>query len=134
MATLHVCSLTKGQDVMSGLHDYMKDKKWKAGVIVCAVGSIHDVTCGNPGSYDMPPKMLQTTVNEPCEVVSFMGEITRKEDAPAGLPAEVLKGATSDYIIHVHFTFSHGENATVNGGGFRKATVMRALNVYILEY
>lgn len=30
-------------------------------------------------------------------------------------------------------TCSHGENATVTGGGFRKATVLRAVNVYVLE-
>ena len=87
---------------------------------------------GNPGSYEMPPKMLQTTINEPCEIVSFMGEITRKCDAPAGLPCQVTN-TPSDYIVHVHMTCSHGENATVTGGGFRKATVLRAVNVYVLE-
>ena len=86
MAKLHTIVLHKDEDVTSAIHAYLMDKKWKAGVIVSAVGSIYDVTVGNPGSYEMPPKMLQTTINEPCEIVSFMGEITRKCDAPAGLP------------------------------------------------
>lgn len=132
MAKLHTIVLKKDEDVMTAIHAYLMDKKWKGGVIVGGVGSIYNVTCGNPGSYDMPPKMLQTTVNEPCEIVSFMGEITNKADAPADLPCQV-RDTPSDYIVHVHFTFSHGENATVNGGGFRKATVLRAVNVYVLE-
>ena len=89
MAKLHTIVLHKDEDVTSAIHAYLMDKKWKAGVIVSAVGSIYDVTVGNPGSYEMPPKMLQTTINEPCEIVSFMGEITRKCDAPAGLPCQV---------------------------------------------
>lgn len=132
MAKLHTIVLHKDEDVTSAIHAYLMDKKWKAGVIVSAVGSIYDVTVGNPGSYEMPPKMLQTTINEPCEIVSFMGEITRKCDAPAGLPCQVTN-TPSDYIVHVHRTCSHGENATVTGGGFRKATVLRAVNVYVLE-
>ena len=75
MAKLHTIVLHKDEDVTSAIHAYLMDKKWKAGVIVSAVGSIYDVTVGNPGSYEMPPKMLQTTINEPCEIVSFMGEI-----------------------------------------------------------
>ena len=132
MAKLHTIVLHKDEDVTSAIHAYLMDKKWKAGVIVSAVGSIYDVTVGNPGSYEMPPKMLQTTINEPCEIVSFMGEITRKCDAPAGLPCQVTN-TPSDYIVHVHTTCSHGENATVTGGGSRKATVLRAVNVYVLE-
>lgn len=90
MAKLHTIVLHKDEDVTSAIHAYLMDKKWKAGVIVSAVGSIYDVTVGNPGSYEMPPKMLQTTINEPCEIVSFMGEITRKCDAPrrSALPGD----------------------------------------------
>lgn len=131
-AKLHTIILNKDEDVTAGIHRFLMDKTWKAGVIVAAVGSIYDVTVGNPGSYEMPPRMLQTTVNEPCEIVSFMGEITPKRDAPAGLPCQVTD-TPSDYIVHIHMSFSHGENATVNGGGFRKATVLRAINIYVLE-
>lgn len=87
MAKLHTIVLHKDEDVTSAIHAYLMDKKWKAGVIVSAVGSIYDVTVGNPGSYEMPPKMLQTTINEPCEIVSFMGEITASATPPPVCPA-----------------------------------------------
>ena len=57
MAKLHTIVLHKDEDVTSAIHAYLMDKKWKAGVIVSAVGSIYDVTVGNPGSYEMPPLM-----------------------------------------------------------------------------
>ena len=131
MPKLHTLTLTKDQDVMAGIHEYLMDKKWKSAIIVAGVGSIYNVTLGNPGSYDMPPKMLSTTIEKPCEIVSFMGEITPKADAPKGLPCQILD-TPSDYIVHIHMSCSH-DDGVVNGGGYRKATVLRAINVYILE-
>ena len=131
MSKVNKIILTKDQDVMVALHQYMADKNWKAGVIVAGVGSIYNVKVANPGSYDMPPQMLEISVNNPCEIVSFMGEIIRKEDAPADLPCQ-FKDTPSPYIIHIHMAFSHG-NGIVNGGGFRSATVLRAINVYVIE-
>ena len=131
MPKLHVIALKKDEDVVGGIHNYLMDKKWKAGVIVAGVGSIYNVTVNNPISHDAPPKLLMTDVSELCEVVSFMGEITRKEDAPAGMPC-IISDTPSDYIVHIHMTCSH-TNGVVVGGGFRKATVLRALNLYVLE-
>ena len=65
MAKLHTIVLHKDEDVTSAIHAYLMDKKWKAGVIVSAVGSIYDVTVGNPGSYEMPPKMLSPVRSYP---------------------------------------------------------------------
>ncbi len=131
MGKLHILTLTKDQDVMDGIHEYLKDKAWKGAAIVGGVGSIYNVTVANPGTYEMPPKMLSKTVERPCEIVSFMGEIVRKEDV-TGVP-DHFKDTASDYIAHVHMAFSHDEGE-VNGGGFRKATVLRAINVYMVEF
>ena len=131
MPKLHIIELKKDQNVVAGIHEYLMDKKWKGGVIVAAVGSIYDVTINNPITHDNPPKLQTTTYNQLCEVTSFMGEITRKEDAPQGLPCQIAD-TPSDYIVHIHMTCSHTDG-TVIGGGFRVATVLRALNVYVLE-
>ena len=131
MAKLHVIELTKGQDVIGGIHEYLMDKKWKSGVIVAGVGSIHNVTINNPMTFDLPPELKVITINRPCEVVSFMGEITPKDKAPTGMPCQ-MKDTPSDYVVHIHMTCSH-DDGVVNGGGFRNATVLRALNIYVLE-
>lgn len=131
MPNLHVIELKKDENVVTGIHKYLMDKTWKGGVIVAAVGSIYNVTVNNPISHDNPPKLQVTNIPELCEVTSFMGEITRKEDAPEGLPCQIAD-TPSDYIVHIHMTCSH-TNGTVMGGGFRGATVLRALNIYVLE-
>lgn len=132
MAKNYTIVLDKDQDVMEGIHAFLMDKKWKSAIILSGMGSIYDVTVANPGSYDMPPKMNECHVDKPCEIVSFMGEITRKEDAPEGLPCQILD-TPSDYIVHVHMAFSH-DDGVVNGGGFRKATVLRAINIYVIAF
>ena len=131
MAKLHVIELTKGQDVIGGIHEYLMDKKWKSGVIVAGVGSIHNVTINNPMTFDLPPELKVITIDRPCEVVSFMGEITPKDKAPTGMPCQ-MKGTPSVYGVHIHMTCSH-DDGVGNGGRFRNATVLRALNLYVLE-
>lgn len=131
MPKLHTLVLTKDQDVLPAIHSYLMDKKWKGGVIVGGVGSIYNVTCGTPENYDAPPPVCSTTIERPCEIVSFMGEITKKEDAPPNLP-KLVSETPSDYIVHIHFAVAH-DGGTVTGGGFQRATVLRAVNVYILE-
>jgi len=132
MAKLHICTLSKNQDVMSSLHDYMKDKTWRGGKIIGAVGSVYDVILGNPGSYDL--KVLhKKKIDAPCEVVSFAGEITLKENASPDLPKAIFDAATSGYIIHIHMACSHEADALVSGGSMREAKVLRALSVFIIE-
>lgn len=131
MSKFHTISLKKGQDVIMGIHEYLMDKKWESAVIVAGVGSITNVTLNNPISHDVPPKLQMTHIDELCEVTSFMGEITKKENAPANMPC-IFTDTPSDYIVHIHMTCSH-TNGTVCGGGFRSATVLRALNVYVIE-
>ena len=133
MAKLHICVLHKDQDIMSSLHDYMMDKSWKGGSIVGGVGSVYDMTLGNPGSYDL--KVLhKKKIEAPCEVVSFVGEITRKEDCAKDMPQHVLDAATSPYVIHIHMSLSHEAGAEVNGGSLREGKVLRSLSVFILEH
>ena len=131
MPRFHTIELKKDQDVILGIHEYLMDKKWKSAVILGAVGSICNVTLNNPISHDVPPKLQITHIDELCEVTSFMGEITKKEDAPPNMPC-MFTDTPSDYIVHIHMTCSHTDS-TVCGGGFRNATVLRALNIYVME-
>ena len=131
MPKLHVIQLTKGQSVLPAIHEVLMSKKWNDAVIVSGVGSVTDVCLSNPGSYEMPPKLIKKDIEAPCEVVSCMGEITLKEHTAPDLPA-VIKETPSPYVVHIHMSVYHDEGI-VNGGGFRSATVLRALNLYVLE-
>jgi predicted DNA-binding protein with PD1-like motif len=132
MAILHVLSLKKGQDIMESIHQFLLDKKWKGGAIIAGVGSIYDVSVANPGSFDFPPLNCPLSVKGPCEVVGFMGDITRK-DNPDFVAPDHAKNSPSDYVVHIHISFSHGAGI-VNGGGFREGKVFYILNIYMLEF
>jgi predicted DNA-binding protein with PD1-like motif len=132
MPKMHVLMLTKDQDVMESIHQYLMDKKWKGAVIVAAVGSLYDVFVANPGSREFPPTLCPCKVDKPCEVLSFMGEITRKDD-PNFIAPDHAKNSPSDYVVHIHMSFSHDEGI-VNGGGFRSAKVFYILHIYMLEF
>lgn len=131
MAEIHVLHIGSGQDVSSAIYDYLKDKNWNSAIIMNGIGSVIETIIGNPITHSSPPKMAIKTIKEPAEVLGFIGEIIRKENAPPNLP-EHTKNTLCDYIVHSHITISHG-NGNVSGGGYRGATVMRALNLYIQE-
>lgn len=133
MLNLHICTIGKDEEVMPALQKYMTGKDWKGAEILSGMGSVYDVTLGNVGSHDLKT-LYKTDIDAPCEVTSFVGEITRKEDAAKNLPKEILDAAVSGYIIHVHMSCAHGNEANVSGGSLRRAKVLRALNVYILEH
>lgn len=132
MAKMHVIELTKGQEILPAIHQHLMDKTWNDCVIVAAVGSITNVCLSNPGGYDMPPELIKKKIFDPCEVVSCMGEITKKEHTAPDLPPIIIADSPSPYVVHIHMSVSHAEGI-VNGGGFRSATVLRALTLYVLE-
>jgi predicted DNA-binding protein with PD1-like motif len=129
MGEIQVLSLTRGQDIMSVLYEFLKDKHWPGALIVSGIGSVSSITIGNPLDHGNPPKMSVITIDEPAEVLGFAGEIMRKDLAPADMPAHA-RNTPCDYVIHIHATISH-KGGDVIGGGFRNGTVMRALNIYI---
>ena len=131
MSKTHIIKLTKGQDILPAIHEYLMDKKWNDSIIVSALGSINNVFLSNPGSLDMPPELIKKKIFDPCEVLSFVGEITPKEHAAPDLPPVILE-TPSPYIVHVHCSVSHAEGI-VNGGGFRGGNVLRALTIYVVE-
>lgn len=133
MAKLHIIKLIqKDQDIMEALYQYMVGKAWKGACIVAGAGSVYDVTVHNPITNTPPTTLLPVTVNVPCEVMNFTGEIIRKKDTPASLSRHI-EDDPSDYMIHLHISVSHG-SGVVTGGGLEKAKVFRALNVYALEF
>lgn len=132
MSKIHMLELTKGQDVTTALYDFLEDKKWAGAIIVSGIGSVGSVTIGNPLTHDQPPEIILKKIDEPAEVLGFTGEIFKKNSKlENSLPAYTRENP-SDYAIHIHIAISHG-NGIVTGGGFRKATVLRALNIYIQE-
>lgn len=116
---------------MAALYDFLKDKAWSAALILSGIGSVSSCTLGNPLDAGKSPKISLKKIDAPAEVLSFMGEIILKRNAPDDMPA-YLFDSPCEYVVHIHSAVSHG-NGVVEGGGFRGGIVMRGLNVYIQE-
>lgn len=123
MENFVMLQLAKDEDIIPAIHAKIADKNWNKALIVAGAGSAYQVTVSNPISESHPPQLLPITVVEPCEVISFVGEISRKDEVAAGDP--------SPFKVHIHASFSHG-SGVVNGGGFRGGKVWRAINLYVL--
>ena len=116
---------------MAALYEFLKDKAWPAALILSGIGSVSSCTLGNPLDTSKAPRIALKKIDAPAEVISFMGEIIPKRNAPDDMPA-YLFDSPCDYVVHIHSSISHGDGI-VEGGGFRGGVVMRALNVYIQE-
>jgi len=123
--------MTKGQDVTTALYAYLADKKWKGAVIVGGIGSVTSMTLANPISHGPPPEIGIQTLDEPLEVLGFTGELFAKGHAPDNMPGFAGDNPTH-YVIHIHVSVSHSDGS-MTGGGYREATVMRGLNLYLME-
>ncbi|MBL8377221.1 MAG: DNA-binding protein [Burkholderiales bacterium] len=131
MSTVHMLQITQGQDVTKALYAYLADKRWKGVVILGGIGSITSLTVANPVDHGPPPTIGVKKLDEPLEVVGFTGELFAKGVEPGNMPG-FAKDNPTNYVIHIHISVSHSDG-TMTGGGYREATVMRGLNLYMME-
>lgn len=131
MPEIQTLSLGRGQDIAQGIFEYLAEQKWQGALIVAGLGSVTSAAFANPQDTNSPPTIHVTTIEEPAEVVSFVGEVFRKDIAPSDLPAYTFD-TPCDYAVHIHVSIG-GAGGRVIGGGFRSGTVMRGLNLYIQE-
>lgn len=129
---LHILRIHQDEEVIPALHSFMSTQTWKRGVIVGAAGSVQQVTVNAPITNEHPPKLAPVTIDAPCEVASFFGEIIRREDTPGNLQRHMHE-QLSQYMLHIHCSVGHGVACEVTGGGLRQLRVFSALNVYIVE-
>ncbi|MBP9034658.1 MAG: DNA-binding protein [Pseudomonadales bacterium] len=131
MSKVHMLQMTRNQDVATALYAFLEDKQWAGVVILGGIGSVSSMTVANPVDHDSPPKIAVNRIDEPLEVLGFTGELFAKGAEPDNMPA-FASDNPSHFVVHIHVTVSHGDGS-VTGGGFRDATVMRGLNLYMME-
>lgn len=128
---IYLLEVGRGRDIKEEIGNFMKEKDWDYAYISGAIGSITDITVANPVSNKFPIEIKTTDISGPCEVLSFTGEIMKKEFMKEELKT-VYKDYVSDLFVHIHMSCS-SIDASVFGGGFHKAKVFRALNIFIQE-
>ncbi len=112
---IEVIKLNKGDNVIAEIRKFVAENGWKEVLVLTGVGSVVNVVVQNPLEKNIPPKMEKTQIEGPCEVLSFVGEVSEQNGEP---------------FVHVHLTASIA-GGNVYGGGLRKAEVFRQLNLYV---
>ncbi|MEO0102330.1 MAG: DUF296 domain-containing protein [candidate division WOR-3 bacterium] len=104
--------LVKGEEILTTLKDFLKEKKIKGGMIF-GIGAGKEFTIGY---YDLVRKhYIKRFIKEECEIISLLGNIT------------LLEG---DVFIHCHILLSLPNFSTI-GGHLFSGTITATGEIFI---
>lgn len=112
---IEVLELSKGDKVIEAIKNFVTDKDWQEGLIMGAIGSVINVTVNNAAGRTIPPPVKTSRFEGPFEVLSFIGEVLKKE---------------GETIVHIHTSGSLSDG-NVFGGGLQSAEVFKQFKVYL---
>jgi len=115
---LQALALHKGDSVKEKIEAFVAERGWQKAIVTGALGSVVDVTVGNAKTQTIPPEVNYTHIEGPFEILSFCGEVVKKDDG--------------SWFTHIHMAGSKAD-ATVFGGGMQKATVFLGLQVFLAQ-
>lgn len=119
----------KNEDILSTIDRYVTEKGWDNAVIVNAIGSVKDLILTTPIQNELPLKVSSIPCFGAAEILSFTGEIMRKELMDEDLKA-VYPKTDSPLFIHIHASCARA-GGQVMGGGLRGGRAFRKLRIFI---
>lgn len=121
----------RNQNIKECINQFVLEKDWENAYISGAIGSIYDVELTTPISMEFPPKVEVFKCEGPAEVLTFTGEIMKREKMDPALKG-VYTNEDEPLFIHIHASVAIA-GSKVYGGGFQKGKTFRKLKVYIQE-
>lgn len=129
MDGLYEVTVPRDADIRQTISDFILEKDWGEVLIVGAVGSVIDTAYNAPIDNSIPMNLVVTEVPGAAEIVSFTGEVMKRERMDANL-AKVYPDKTSPLFVHIHASCAVG-GGQVTGGGLVKGRAFRALRVFL---
>ena len=126
---IYVLKISRHEDIKDKILDFVREKDWDKAYISGALGSVCDVHVVNPQNDKIPPDLKGEIINGPCEVLSFVGEVMKKEYMSETMKT-VYKDDENLYFAHIHMSCST-KNQKVYGGGLRKGRAFLGLKIFI---
>jgi predicted DNA-binding protein with PD1-like motif len=117
MSQIHILQLSKGDNVIEKIKQFVESQNWAEGIVQGALGSVVNVKLNNAAENVIPPRVQTTEFEGPFEILSCTGEIIRRDDG---------------YYTHIH-TAGSLSNAHVFGGGLQAAEVFKGLKLYLQQ-
>lgn len=129
MEGLYEVTVKRNEDIRQVIADYILEHSWDEVYIIGAVGSVIDTAYNAPIDNSIPMNLQTTPCPGPAEVLSFTGEVMKREKMDPNL-AKVYTDKTSPLFVHIHASCSTGDGK-VYGGGLVKGKAFRALRVFM---
>lgn len=122
-------NLGKDFDIREGITKYILDKGWEAAYIMGAIGSVKECQFTTPISNELPLKFASIPCTLAGEVLSFTGEVMKRELMDASLEA-AYPDKTCPLFVHIHASIAVS-GGHVYGGGLKGGKTLRALRIFI---
>lgn len=117
------------EDILQTIDRYIVEKGWESAVIVNAIGSVKDLVFATPIRNELPLKVGSTPCLGAAEILSFTGEVMKKELMDEDLKA-VYPKTDSPLFIHIHASCAR-TGGQVMGGGLRGGRAFRKLRIFV---
>lgn len=127
-----VCEVTvsSGQSIKETLSAYIQQQGWESVYLCGAVGSVIDCAFTAPIENQLPLRTLSTPCRDAAELLSFTGEIMKRERMDPALAA-VYSDKTSPLFIHIHASVATA-GGHVMGGGLVDGKAFRSVRIFLI--
>ena len=130
MPEIFEVTVKSGEDIRQVISDYVIEKGWQSVMIPAAIGSVIGMEFTTPIQNELPLKTAVTPCHDAAELLSFTGEIMRRECVDPALLA-VYPDKTSPLFVHIHASCATA-GGHVMGGGMRAGRAFRAVGVFMI--
>lgn len=130
MSILYDVIIPTGEDIRNTISDYVLEKGWEEVAILGAVGSVRDMTFTTPVENELPLKTGSTPCYGAAEILSFSGEIMKREKMDPELE-RIYTDKNNPLFVHIHASCATA-GGHVCGGGLKKGKAFRELRVFLM--
>lgn len=129
MSRVHEVTVKSGENIKDVIVRYVLEQGWEQAYISGAVGSVIDMSYTTPIENHLPLKTVSRPVEGAAEVISFVGEVMKREKMDPALE-RIYPDKECPLFVHIHVGCAYYGGA-VNGGGLAQGKAFRSLRVFM---
>ena len=129
MKDLYEVTVGRGEDIHQVITEFILEHGWEEVFVVGAIGSIIESIYNAPVDNSIPMHLVQRECPTAAEVLSFTGEIMKRERMDENL-RKVYPDKTSPFFLHIHASCVTGEGKIYRNKQ-KRGKAFRALSIFM---
>ena len=125
-------TVNAGEDILQKLEAFVAGQQWNTVVVTNAIGLVKDILLATPAVNELPLGIITEPCNGTAEILTFAGEIMRKEFMDPQLK-EVCPNVESPLFFHIHAACTK-PGGEVIGGGLWGGRAFQELRIFLLAF